>query len=81
MVYLLSTDGQYAQAFCVDICFCWPLSCSSSPCCVLPLICCRRLQAIHPDGRTIATGQVGHDPVTIIWDAEDMRTIQTIPQG
>ena len=39
------------------------------------------IQVQHPDGRTIATGQVGHDPGAIIWDAEDMHTTQTIPQG
>ena len=77
--YSVQMDNMLKRSV-LNICICWPLSWSSSPCCVLPLIC-RRLQAIHPDGRTIATGQVGHDPVAIIWDAEDMRTIQTIPQG
>lgn len=36
---------------------------------------------MHPDRRTVATGQVGKDPVVIVWDSVDGTELQRIPQG
>ncbi|KAG1660540.1 hypothetical protein FOA52_003891 [Chlamydomonas sp. UWO 241] len=37
--------------------------------------------AIHPDRRTVATGQVGKDPVVIVWDSITCTALATIRQG
>ena len=39
------------------------------------------LQGVHPDRRTIATGQVGKDPVVIVWDSVDCTELMRLPQG
>jgi hypothetical protein len=40
----------------------------------MPLFCAVISLALHPDGRTVATGQMGSRPVIHIWDA-------TAPEG
>ncbi|KAL6747740.1 WD40-repeat-containing domain protein [Haematococcus lacustris] len=37
--------------------------------------------ALHPDKTTVATGQVGRDPLVLVWDSRDCRTLQRLPQG
>jgi len=37
--------------------------------------------AIHPDRSTVATGQVGKDPVVYVWDTLECRTIKKLAQG
>ncbi|GAX81084.1 hypothetical protein CEUSTIGMA_g8518.t1 [Chlamydomonas eustigma] len=37
--------------------------------------------AMHPDMRTVATGQVGKDPDVVVWDSMECREIQRISQG
>jgi len=37
--------------------------------------------AIHPDRRTVATGQVGKDPAVIVWDTGTCESLATLQQG
>ncbi|CAG9466595.1 unnamed protein product [Pedinophyceae sp. YPF-701] len=34
--------------------------------------------AVHPDGATVATGQVGAEPVVKVWDSKTMRELATL---
>ena len=38
-------------------------------------------QGVHPDRRTVATGQTGKDPVVIVWDSVDCKELMRINQG
>ena len=37
--------------------------------------------AIHPDRKTIATGEVGKNPKIIVWNSDDMSVIKDFRQG
>lgn len=37
--------------------------------------------ALHPDRRTVATGQLGKDPYVLIWDSVGMVQLQRLQHG
>jgi microtubule-associated protein-like 6 len=39
------------------------------------------VKGVHPDRRTVATGQAGKDPDVIVWDSADCTELQRLPQG
>jgi hypothetical protein len=50
-------------------------------CIIVHLLVTQYWQAMHPDMRTVATGQVGKNPDVVVWDSVECKEIQRISQG